>query len=637
MQLQKPFDRPIEFQNASSRLQSLRWFLIPPVTAFVLLSVLLAGALSLYRIQHQDRVFTGVHLNNVELGGMTPAEVEATVTASLPAASKQKVQLVDPRTGQVWEFSGADLGVSYDVEETVDAAINVGREGGLVGAFEHQLHAWTYGYPVWPVLIFDEGQLQSALEEIAAEVNRPARDAQLAFDGESISYTPGQVGRELDITATMERLREPLLRFQPAQAELLIHEKRPRVLDDPDVVQKAERYLSAPMVLYFEEPLVDVDLQRVEVSPGRLAQWLRVAMVEEPDAPAGTPAYRHEVSLDREAVRQWLSEIQAQVYKAPQNARFYFDDATWELVLVEPHIHGRALDVEATLDRFMAQAATPNRSLPFVVEELTPTVHSRATAADLGITELITESTTWFYGSTPERKHNIARAAAQFFGIVVAPGETFSFNDYLGDVTEEAGFTTGLVIIGGRTVEGVGGGVCQVSTTLYQTAFWAGFPIVERWPHGYRVHYYDDGQGPGMDATVYKPDKPEDAWQEADFRFVNNTDHYLLIENYYNETYQSLTFKFYSTRVGRRVVKEGPFFENEEPPRPEVWEYDEDLEEGEIKQMDWAVEGADVTVNRRVYSADGSLLYQDSFFSPYIPWMDVFHYGPGVEPGSSSS
>ena len=137
-----------------------------------------------------------------------------------------------------------------------------------------------------------------------------------------------------------------------------------------------------------------------------------------------------------------------------------------------------------------------------------------------------------------------------------------------------------------------------------------------------------------MDATVYKPDNPEDAWQEADLRFVNNTDHYLLIENYYNETYQSLTFKFYSTRVGRRVVKEGPFFANEQPSRPDVWEYDEELEEGEIKQMDWAVEGADVTVNRRVYAFDGSLLYEDSFFSPYIPWQNVYHYGPGVEPES---
>lgn len=273
----------------------------------------------------------------------------------------------------------------------------------------------------------------------------------------------------------------------------------------------------------------------------------------------------------------------------------------------------------------MAQVGTPNRSVPFVVDDIVPTVNSNATAEELGITELITQSTTWFYGSTPERKHNIARAAAQFFGIVVAPGEEFSFNRYLGDVTEDAGFTTGLVIIGGRTVEGVGGGVCQVSTTLYQTAFWSGFPITERLEHGYRVHYYDDGEGPGMDATVFSP--------LVDLKFVNNTDHYLLIENYYDEVFESLTFKFYSTDTGRTVEKDGPVFENETPPRPDVWEYNEDLEPDEIIQVDWAVEGARVTVNRRVYDANGNLMYgNEAFVSNYIPWSNIYQYGPGVDP-----
>ena len=324
-------------------------------------------------------------------------------------------------------------------------------------------------------------------------------------------------------------------------------------------------------------------------------------------------------------MRAWLGEIENEVFRAPQNARFYFDDDTRELVLVEPHVNGRALDMDATIAQFMAQVDTPNRSLPLVLKEILPTVHTNATAQQLGITELVTQTTTWFYGSTPERKHNIARAAAQFFGIVIAPGEEFSFNRYLGDVTEEAGFTTGLIILNGRTVEGIGGGVCQVSTTLYQTAFWSGFPITARLEHGYRVHYYDDGEGPGMDATVYSP--------FVDLRFVNNTPYHLLIENYYNETFEALTFKFYSTRDGRRVEKDAPIFENVRPPNPDVWEFNPELEEGEIVQVDWAVEGADVTVGRRVYDGNGNLMYgNETFVSHYIPWQNVYQYGPGVEP-----
>jgi vancomycin resistance protein YoaR len=260
--------------------------------------------------------------------------------------------------------------------------------------------------------------------------------------------------------------------------------------------------------------------------------------------------------------------------------------------------------------------------MALIFKDIVPVVHAGATAEELGITELVSESTTWFFGSSDERKHNISRSASNFYGIVVAPGEEFSFNHFLGDVSIEQGYETGLIIVGGRTIEGVGGGVCQVSTTVFQAAFWAGFPIVERWAHGYQVPYYNDGEGTGMDATVFSP--------VVDFRFINDTPYYLLIENYYNEANSSLTFKMYSTSLGREVIKEGPFIENVVPPKPDVWEYNEELEAGETKQVDWAVEGADVTVGRTVYNASGDLLRQDTFVSNYIPWQNVYEYGPDV-------
>jgi vancomycin resistance protein YoaR len=263
--------------------------------------------------------------------------------------------------------------------------------------------------------------------------------------------------------------------------------------------------------------------------------------------------------------------------------------------------------------------------VPFVLQEIAPAVPSTATAAELGVTELITETTTWFYGSSDARKHNIARSAANFFGIVIAPGEEFSFNKYLGSVSEDDGYEEGFIIVGGRTINGIGGGVCQVSTTLYQSAFLAGFPITERWEHGYRLQYYDDGEGPGMDATVYSP--------IVDMMFINNTPHHLLIENYYNEEFEALTFKMYSTGMGREVVKTEPVFENVVPaPEVDTWEYDPDLPPGTVEWIDSAVEGSDVTVNRTVYNADGEIILDESVKSHYIPYPNVFRYGPGVEP-----
>lgn len=621
MQHRSSIENPLTLPEDAAFARGLRWFLVPPLTALALLLLAVAFVIVSYESQHEDVIYTGVRVWGVDLSKKTEAEAEQTLAQLLATSADRTITLSDPQSGEQWQYTPAELGIRYDIQRTIDSAYGVGRNGGPLAALGDRFKAWYFGHEIAPVLVFDEGQLEQALQEVAASANRPARDAGLTRVSGRFEYTPGQVGRHLDLSDLKERLLQPVMNFRNARVELLLHEQRPNVLDDPQVAARVQSILGSPMTFYFQEPLEDVDLGRMEISSELLSEWLRVQMVEE------NGRAQYDVFIDENAVRNWLTDIEARIFRQPENARFYFDDNTRELVLVEPHVNGRALNVEKTLQAFMEQVGTPNRSVPFVVDEIVPTVHSNATAQELGITELITQSTTWFYGSPPERKHNIARSAAQFFGIVVAPGEEFSFNKYQGSVTESAGFTTGLVIVGGRTVEGVGGGICQVSTTLYQAAFWSGFPITERLEHGYRVHYYDDGEGPGMDASVYSP--------ILDLKFVNNTDHHLLIENYYDETWQSLTFKFYSTKVGRTVEKDGPVFENETPARPDVWEYNEELAPGEIVQVDWAVPGARVTVNRRVYDGNGNLMYgNEAFVSNYIPWSNVYQYGPGVDPES---
>lgn len=619
MQPRATVDNPLALPGDAAVSRRLRWFLVPPLTALALILLAAAFLIVNYESQHEGLIYTGVRVWDTDLSKKSEAEALQILRQRLAGNSERTITLVDPQNEQQWQYTLDELGITYDLRQTVQAAYGLGRAGGPIAALRDRFMAWYFGRDMAPVIVFDEGRLEQTVQTVAASANIPARDAGLTRVSGKFQYTPGQVGRQLDVSDLKDRLVQPVMNFRSARVELLFHEQRPNVVDDPRVAERVQAILGSPMIFYFQEPLEDLDLDRMEVSSEQLSDWLRVQMVQE-DGRAQYDAF-----IDENAVRQWLTEIEARVFRAPENARFYFDDNTRELVLVEPHVNGRSLDVDATLQAFMAQVGTPNRSVPFIVNEIRPTVHSDATAQELGITELITQSTTWFYGSTPERKHNIARAAAQFFGIVAAPGEEFSFNRYLGDVTEDAGFTTGLVIIGGRTVEGVGGGVCQVSTTLYQTAFWAGFPITERLEHGYRVHYYDDGEGPGMDATVFSP--------LVDLKFVNNTDHYLLIENYYDETFESLTFKFYSTGTGRTVEKDAPVFENVTEPRPDVWEYNDELEPGEIIQVDWAVEGADVTVNRRVYDANGNLMYgNEAFVSNYIPWSNIYQYGPGVDP-----
>jgi vancomycin resistance protein YoaR len=202
-------------------------------------------------------------------------------------------------------------------------------------------------------------------------------------------------------------------------------------------------------------------------------------------------------------------------------------------------------------------------------------------------------------------------------------------SDWLGDVSLDNGYAEALIIFGNRTIQGVGGGVCQVSTTLFRTVFFGGFPIVERYPHAYRVGYYElradggyDTSLAGLDATVFAP--------LVDFKFTNDSDNWLLMETYVNQAARTLTWKFYSTSDGRQVEWQTSGLKGiVEPPKP-VYEENPDLAKGEIEQVDWEVEGADVTVTRTV-KLGGEVLYSDTISTHYLPWRAVYQYGPGTK------
>ncbi len=601
--------------------RNLSFFLAAPLTALVVLSLALTLTAAGYQSQHNGRVYTGVRVGDVDLSGLTAEAAAAALTSSMPYLERMAITLTDPATGRAWAFTPYELGLDYEAEQTTERAFAIGRSGPPLARFQEMFQAWYYGRQAAPVFMLDEGMLDAALAQIAAEIYTPAINAELRYDGKTAVYTSGQTGRALDVADARQRLRPALLGFRAGEIELLIHDTAPAVSDPPEVASQVQQFLNNPITFYLPQPLDDLDLGRIELPRAELTRWLRLDLTAQTNGIS-----QHQISLDENGVRAWLQQFADQIYREPVNARFYFDDDTRELVLVAPHVNGRELDIEATLAQLNAQVDTPNRSVPFIVKEIVPLANSEATAADLGITELIREQTTWFYGSSDARKHNIARSAANFYGIVIAPGQEFSFNKYLGSISEDDGYTEGLIIVGGQTIRGIGGGVCQVSTSIYQTAFWAGFPIVERWEHGYWLDYYNDGEGPGMDATVYTP--------IVDFRFINNTPYHLLIENYYNTAEESLTFKFYSADMGRVVEKEGPFFANTtETPGPEQdrWEFDPDLPEGTVEQIDWATPGTDVSVRRIIKNADGVVIEDRWFNSSYIPYPNTFNYGPGVD------
>jgi len=237
--------------------------------------------------------------------------------------------------------------------------------------------------------------------------------------------------------------------------------------------------------------------------------------------------------------------------------------------------------------------------------------------ANRGVLALIGEGVSNFWGSSRSRVRNIYTGAGKLNGYWVPKGAQFSFNSAIGPIDEEHGFAESLVIVGDSTEKGVGGGICQVSTTAFRAAFFAGLPIIERHPHSYQLHYY---RPLGLDATIYQPGR--------DFKFKNDTPGDILILTQVKGTH--LYVRLFGT-PDREVDWSGPDLKNRKPPLEPREIVDETLEPGTRKQVDWAAEGVTAIVTRRVKYFDGRET-EDVFTSVYRPWGDVYLVGPQPPP-----
>ncbi len=600
------------------------WLLRIPILLFCGVALLFFIALTIagiVQIKYEGLVYPGVSTLGMDLGGKLPQAAFSEISI---AFNYPRDAVFTFRDGEhYWQVQAADLGVTIDAAYTADAAYAVGRSGNLVTDLIDQLDAWLNGVSIAPRVIYDETRTVALLHDIAGQIDRPMQNATVEVQRGSMRAvaTASVVGRQLQIQPTLDVIRDYVRHLQGAEVPLIIEETAPVVWDAREVAEDINKLLAAPLTLYIDAPRADDPAQPWIVSVEALAQMLRIEEVPDADG----EGIHYEPRLDSEALRAHLEAIAPSLAIPATDARFVFDDETGELEPALQSVNGRQLDIDLTLAAVNQAAFTGVHEVPLAFNELVPTVNSDVTGKDLGIVELVSEATTYFSGSSAVRMTNIRVAAARFHGVVIAPGQEFSFNQYLGDVSTETGFEEGLIIFDGRTVKGVGGGVCQVSTTAFQAAFYAGFPITERYAHGYRVSYYETGEGAGMDATVFSP--------LVDLKFINDTPYYLLIETYFNPTRATLTFKFYSTSMNRRVDKKGPFTSNVTPHGPTVYEVNPALRPGQRRQVDYAVNGADVVVRRQVYQ-DGVLIREDSFLSHYLPWQAVVQVAPGGLPGN---
>ena len=337
----------------------------------------------------------------------------------------------------------------------------------------------------------------------------------------------------------------------------------------------------------------------------------------------GVMKYTFETKLryDKTAINEYIA-VAEQTYNYPaQNALFHFENG--RVTQFKAHANGNKIlsdklreDIDTEI-----QKITENNTKIKVVQMskvIDPDI-TIAQANDLGISELIGEGVSDYSHSIETRIHNVLLAASKFNGVIVPKDAIFSFNNVIGDISASTGYQAAYVIKDGKTVLGDGGGVCQVSTTLFRAALDTGLPIIDRTAHAYRVSYYENGSEPGFDATIYSP--------SVDFKFKNNTPGAILIETEADTANNILVFKMYGTPDGRDVqISPVTIWDVAPPPEP-TYEDDPTLPNGQVKQIDYAAWGAKTKFDYKVIKIDGTISIDETFFSNYRPWRAVFLRG----------
>ena len=604
---------------------------IPPRTSLVsqLLTTILVGValallavivvLGTYQLWFSGRILPGVSVAGVDLSGMDPDLAALIINQNLVYPYTGKILFRDGE--KIWLASPAELGFVLNSADSIQAAYQVGRSGSLLSRLSTQVKSWRGGLDIPVVIMFDQRVAYAFMQKIASEIDRPEIEAELALNGVQVIATTGQIGRLMNVDMTMNLLITQLQSFSDGEVPLIIDEIDPLIMEVNAEAETIQKLLNSPLVLQIPNAQAN-DPGPWIIEPNALANMIRVERVK------NNESAHYSIRLDNSQLIPILDEIGSSIQSKSENARFIFNDDTRQLELIKPAIIGKTFNLDATLDVVQQLALQGEHEIPIVVNLDPLLVGDDAQSQTLGISELVSTASTYFLGSSEERIQNIQTAASRFHGLLVAPGEIFSMGSALGDVSLENGYAEALIIYDNRTIKGVGGGVCQVSTTLFRTVFFGAYPVVERHPHAYRVGYYEqlssgahDSKLAGLDATVYVP--------LVDFKFTNDTPYWLLMETYVNVAARRLTWKFYSTNDGRSVEwnTSGP---TDVIPAPEpLFQENPELGVDEIKQVDWSAEGAVVNVNRTVFK-NGQVYFEDRFYTSYSPWQAVCEYGSGL-------
>ncbi|HET7856087.1 MAG TPA: VanW family protein [Gaiellaceae bacterium] len=580
------------------RRRRARLRLLAQWSVVVVVLFLLAGlALGLAFAGSPERLPEGTRIAGVDVAGLTPGEARAMLERRMERQEDIPVTfLVGDRS---WRVKPAAIIDETDWAAAVQSAQSKGEGFGPVRGLR-RLGTRVFGTEVMPRTRVRTAALDYELDRFAAGVDRPRREPSLRLQGLSPTIVPGRTGRVLDREAAARVAVASLVGFVRDPVALPVRVEAPRTSASDLSAAKARvrTILSAPVQLAY--------------GPGgwKLARWKLATMLRLPQD--GSSAIR----IGGPGAERFFAGLSKSVDRPAQDASFAI--GANNSVSVIPARSGVVVDEKATSRAIIAAALTPGDRVARVqLRHQAPAVTTRQ-AQGMGITGLVGAYETT-YGGEENRLHNVRLVASLIDGALIAPGSTFSFNGTTGERGEDKGFREAPVIINGELQTGIGGGVCQVSTTVFNAAYEAGLPITARTNHALYISHYPQGR----DATVNYPD--------TDLKFRNDTSKWLLLRTFVGSS--SLTVALYGAPQDRRVESEvAPLVVTGDTPVKRV--SDPSLFVGQTSLQESGSPPRQTSVRRKVYTAGGKLLYDDEWSSWYRGEYRVINVGTKERPKS---
>ena len=499
------------------------------------------------RISYIGRVMPGVVANGVYLGGLDKKSALEELNAQTAKYKTQPVEVIS--MGQKQTISAEQFGISYNNPEAVESAMSAARDGWILQRTIDQLvYLLGQGKPITSVE-FDTNKLGSVAVDINSKGAKVTKNAQFVVQDGNLSVQDSQRGNRLDYLRLPAALSN---HYGMQRSDVFVI---PTLTVDPPLnteILNTQKNIIEP---FEKQPLVvSYGSKSWQISTDTIIGWLTSSSSNQPvvkdlltqqyslKKPTDTLYY------DKTSVSNFISTLAPQINVTPVDAKLTVADG--RATVFRTSQDGRTLDIAKSTDEVMNKLNQGKNTPTTLAVNLTKAEVNDENIDKLGIKELISEGVSYFPGSSANRIQNIRVGTSRFHNLLIKPGEVFSFNKYLGEVSAATGYAEGIVILENKEEKQYGGGLCQVSSTAYRAALLAGLPILSRANHAFAVSYYTEPYGvPGVDATIYLP--------SPDMQFRNDTGSHILIQTELSGT--TLKFRFYGTKTKSGVIR-GPFF-----------------------------------------------------------------------------